>query len=432
MSGADKAGVTQEEIGHQVDALLEAHRALSNLAIADIVDALDAVARGWLDPENGLRREAAAHFSDQVGGANGWLDYLFSQLTRPALLRLLQSELGDPAILDRFQPRSPHAGGHAGGQMRAIGPRLIVHILPSGPIADVAIISLVSSLLVKSASLTKIAATDLLAPLFLRSLQRTAPVLADACALMTWEGNRADLARAAFAQSDCAVVYGSDETVSAVRGLIPPGVRAIFHGHKVSFGMVARECCTPETAAQVAVDVATYDQRGCLSPHLFYVESGGAHTPLAFAEQVAEAMDGLCRQPPTGSAEEATRIWHLRATLPLKGGTVFQSEGSLNWTVLYDPDPTFAISPLLRTIWIKPVENLADIFVRLTPVLRHLQAAGMAVADASRRRELAEGLAKAGVLRICRVGQMQRPPLSWHHDGRFRLLDLLQIVDWEG
>jgi hypothetical protein len=428
MSGPDTTGVTRERIRHRVDTLLEAHRALSKLSIADIVDALDAVARGWLDPENGLRREVAAHFSDRVGGPSGWLDDLFSQLTRPALWQLLQSELGDPTLLDHFRPRSPHAHG----QVRAIGPRLIVHILPSGPIADIAIISLVSSLLVKSASLTKIAATDLLASLFLRSLQMTAPVLADACALMTWEGHRTDLARAAFEASDCAVVYGSDETVSAIRGLIPPGVRAIFHGHKLSFGMVARECCTPETAAQVAVDVATYDQRGCLSPHLFYVEPGGAYTPAAFAEQVAEALDRVCHSPPTGSADEATRVWHLRATLPLKGGTVFQSEGNLDWTVLYDPDPAFAVSPLLRTVWIKPLENVADIFVRLTPVLGHLQAAGIAVTDALRKREWAEGLAKAGVLRICRVGQMQRPPLSWHHDGRFRLLDLLQMVDWEG
>lgn len=416
-----------DDIRRRAGALLEAQRALADLSIFEIVDALDTVARNWLDPENGLRKEAVAHFSDRVGGPPEWIDYLFSQLTRPALLHLLQSELGDPAILDRFRPR-PH---NAHGRIRAVGPRLIVYILPSGPISDIAIVSLVSSLLAKSASLTKIAVTDILSPLFVRSLRQVNAILADACTLMTWEGQRTDLARAAFERADSAVVYGSEATVSAVRSLIPPGVRAIFHGHKISFGMVARECCTPTTAANVAIDVASHDQRGCLSPHLFYVESGGARTPLAFAAQVAEAMDGLCRQPPTGSADEATQVWHLRATLPLKGGTVFQSEENLNWTVLYDPDPTFAISPLLRTVWIKPVENLEDIFAHLIPVRRYLQAAGIAATDTARTRDLSESLAKAGALRICPVGQMQRPPLSWHHDGRFRLLDLLHLVDYE-
>jgi hypothetical protein len=428
MSRPDEAGVTPEAMRHQAGLLLEAQGALAQRSVFDIVDALDAVARGWLDPENGLRREAVASFSGRVDERSEWLDYLFSQLTRPVLLHLLQSDLGDPAILDGFQPRSPHAHG----QVRAIGPRLVVHVLPSGPIADIAILSLVSSLLVKSASLTKIATTDSLAFLFLRSLRQTDPVLADACALMTWEGKRTDLTLAAFERADCAVVYGNDETVSSVRGLVPPGVRAIFHGHKLSFGMVARECCTPQTAENVAIDVSAHDQRGCLSPHLFYVESGGACTPVVFAERVADALQRLRLHPQAGSADEATQVWHLRASLPLRGGTVFQSGGNLNWTVLYDPDPTFSVSPLLRTVWIKPVENLEDVFVHLSPVRRHLQAAGFAVGDAMRSRALLESLAKAGVLRVCQIGQMQRPPLTWHHDGRFRLLDLLQMVDWEG
>jgi len=39
-------------------------------------------------------------------------------------------------------------------------------------------------------------------------------------------------------------------------------------------------------------------------------------------------------------------------------------------------------------------------------------------------------LAKMGVHRVCPIGQMQRPPLSWHHDGgRPNLGDLVSWTD---
>ena len=44
---------------------------------------------------------------------------------------------------------------------------------------------------------------------------------------------------------------------------------------------------------------------------------------------------------------------------------------------------------------------------------------------------LAEALGKVGVTRICALGHMTSPEAGWHHDGRFSLLDLIQMVDIE-
>ena len=46
-------------------------------------------------------------------------------------------------------------------------------------------------------------------------------------------------------------------------------------------------------------------------------------------------------------------------------------------------------------------------------------------------RELAELLGLAGVTRICAIGAMTAPEAGWHHDGRFNLLDLIQMVEIE-
>jgi hypothetical protein len=37
-----------------------------------------------------------------------------------------------------------------------------------------------------------------------------------------------------------------------------------------------------------------------------------------------------------------------------------------------------------------------------------------------------------GVSRFCAAGRMQFPPLTWHHDGRSSLGDLVTWIDAEG
>ncbi len=399
--------------------LPEAQRRLAGLSIFEIVDALSAVADRWHDLTDRQRRETAAC------GLATETALLFSHLTQSHLKALLESELGDPAVLDDFQPRP--AGG---GFVRAFGPRCITHLFP-GNVPDVAIVGLVSALLAKSASLARISRSDAALPLwFVGALRAVHPTLADACVLTTWAAEKSEITQAAFEMSDCAVVYGSDETISKVRPLIPIWVRALFHGHRVSFGAVARECCRKEVVHATVDDIVAHDQQGCLSPHLYYVESGGPCSPLDFAEALAQALGEVCRTPPTVSPADAARIWQLRGALPLSGGVVFQSAAGIDWTVLYDPDPRFCLSPLGRTIWIKPVADLADIAPHLQPVRPYLQAMGLA-APKERLPHLARYFSEAGIGRICPIGTMQRPPLTWHHDGRFRLLDLLRFVDWE-
>jgi len=399
--------------------LPEAHRRLAALPVFEIVDALSAVAHRWRDLTDRQRREVAAC------GLAPETAFLFAHLTRSHLLALLKSELGDPAILDDFQPRP--AGG---GFVRVFGPRCITHLFP-GNVSDVAIVGLVSAWLAKSTSLVRIGRNDAALPRwFVDVLRETHPTLADACVFAAWETGKREITRAALEMSDCVVVYGSDETIAAVRPLVPPGVRALFHGHRVSFGAVARECCRKEVAVAAVADIVAHDQRGCLSPHLYYVESGGQSSPLDFAEALAQALGEVCRTPPVVSPADAARIWQIRGALPLSGGVVFQSATGIDWTVLHDPDPSFCLSPLGRTLWIKPVADLAGIAPHLQAVRSHLQAVGLA-APPERLPHLARYFSENGVGRICPIGAMQRPPLTWHHDGRFRLLDLLRFVDWE-
>ena len=46
-------------------------------------------------------------------------------------------------------------------------------------------------------------------------------------------------------------------------------------------------------------------------------------------------------------------------------------------------------------------------------------------------QEIATTLARWGATRICPIGRMQLPPLTWRHDGRPALADLVKWTDWE-
>jgi hypothetical protein len=52
-------------------------------------------------------------------------------------------------------------------------------------------------------------------------------------------------------------------------------------------------------------------------------------------------------------------------------------------------------------------------------------------APEERAEELVTELARWGVTRVCPVGEMQNPPLTWRHDGRPALADLVTWTDWE-
>jgi len=45
--------------------------------------------------------------------------------------------------------------------------------------------------------------------------------------------------------------------------------------------------------------------------------------------------------------------------------------------------------------------------------------------------EMVKTFARWGVTRICPLGSMQKPSLSWRHDGRPALSDLVTWSDWE-
>ncbi len=407
---------------------------LVRLPVAEIVEILDRSVALWLEAgspwmEAASRRIAAiTPYCDAMIRAG--IRRLLEGCRRDALLTLLQAELGDPSVLDAFRPRPASRGSH-----RATGPALTTHIF-SGNVPGLPAISLIHGLLVKSANLGKPASEEPVFPaLFARSIAAVDPKLAASVAILPWAGGDTAVEAAAFSASEAVIAYGSDASVENIRGRVPPDVRFVGHGHRVSFAVVGREALDPGTlgslAERVAYDVSLFDQQGCVSPHVIYVERGGAIPPEAFAERLAEAMAAFERAMPRGrlAIQEASAIQQVRTEAELRELReepirLFLSPGGTAWTVIYEDDPTFVPSCLNRVVRVKALADIGELPNMVRPISRYLQTVGTAMSP-ERRDHLADALAPLGACRVCPIGEMPHPPLFWHHDGGFSLLPLL-------
>jgi hypothetical protein len=188
---------------------------------------------------------------------------------------------------------------------------------------------------------------------------------------------------------------------------------------------------------RAARDVVAWNQLGCLSPHVIYVQAGGAVSPEKFAELLAEILAERELSEPRGDlpVESAAAIASRRSIYELRAAHLpdtrhWCSQGSTAWTVVYEADPRFQLSCLNRFIYVKEVKDLTEALQSADSVRGKVSTVGLAVAE-YKAQELATELARWGATRVCPLGQMQNPPLLWRHDGRPTLSDLVTWTDWE-
>ncbi len=408
-----------------------------------IVRVLVEVGESWLQPENKFRRLALEHGPNALGFSAATLtrglDDFFKQFTRDNFRAWLQQELGDERRLDELV--ASEAESASGRASIATGPEFLVHIA-AGNIPNPALMSIVTGLLTRSAQFVKCArGTTLLPRLFAHSIYEVEPKLAACLEIADWRGGDEHLESVLFAEADCVTATGSDETLRAIQQRLPARARFLGYGHRVSFGFVAGDVLTSFNAkkaiARAANDVVAWDQLGCLSPHVFYVQSGGAVSPDQFAEQLAAELVRREISQPRGiiSAEVAATIASRRAIYTMRAAhapdtRVWQSAESTAWTVVCEADPQFPISCLHRFIYVRPVADLDEALQNADNVREYVSTIGLAVPE-HRIGEVAVRLARWGATRICPVGQMQNPPLLWRHDGRPALADLITWTDFE-
>jgi hypothetical protein len=97
---------------------------------------------------------------------------------------------------------------------------------------------------------------------------------------------------------------------------------------------------------------------------------------------------------------------------------------------VFEADVRFQTSCLNRVVYVKGVGSLTEALQAADSVRGKVSTVGLA-APIDKIQGLATELAHWGAGRVCPIGRMQNPPLTWRHDGRPALGDLISWTDFE-
>jgi hypothetical protein len=301
---------------------------------------------------------------------------------------------------------------------------------PSEPIAMLAVVlagnvftasvrGLVVPLLLGVPVLVKASSRDIMFPAMLRdALRRADATLGTAIDVVAFPGGDVGCELALVERAEAVSVYGSDETVAAMASRCG-SASLIPHGHGVSvaycgagaLGLAERS----DTIAGLSIDICAYDQRGCLSPQLVFIETGTERSAKDFALRLAEeGLDPMSRTLPRGSlpasvgAEQAQwrGVAEVEGTL-IRGtsyGLAIRSAQAIRW------------SPGYRNVTIVPVRTVDEAFGAIEAIGANLKCVG---ADPASISEVGARLRESRALSAyaCTIGSMQTPALDAAADG---------------
>lgn len=391
-------------------ALRAAQPALAARPRAGVLDALADVVDAWLAPASPWLEGAVATLPAATGFSPAMIRHALPTMLEP---------LRRPALHDLVARQA--------GARR--GPPLILHVLP-GNLPGLAAIPAALSLAVGSAALLKPGRGDRAFPaLFIESVAARDAGLADCLAAAYWPGEDRASGAAALAAAELVVAAGDDATIADLarraRG------RFLGHGHRLSFAVVTGALAADQpAAAALAADVAIWDQRGCLSPQLCFVE-GDRDAALAFAGHLAPALFSLATELPPAQLALGDRLAIRRvrdaaewATFDGERPVVYAAADEAGGTVVVEPRAALSPSPLGRTVRVMPIASFEALEGLLSPHRGILEGVGLAAPE-EHWPTLAARLAACGVHLVSRLGAMQRPPLDWRQGGRPRLADWL-------
>lgn len=394
---------TADELRARIDAALAARTRLRNRPLDETIASLEAAALRWSQDEA---------LEDALPAATGLSPQMIA-----AVMPIAASALDAAAMVELVEDEWGQGAAHRPAPDDV---RVVAHVLASN-VPALALPAIALACLTGAAVVVKSGRRDALsAPAFVRALADVDPELAATVVTAYWPGGEATLEDALLARSDVAVLTGGDEAIAALARRAAS--RVIAHGPRVSVAAVGRGALDDArgAATALALDVALYDQRGCLSPHAVYVESGGDVSPRQFAERLAGALDGIAHSLARGEASVEERAAARACAAEAEwspGGAVIETPGG---TVLYEETTTFRPTAGRRTVRVHPLDHVGALVAALPPDA--IECVGLAGIPAS---PLVADLRALGVSRVCPLGGMQQPPISWPRGQRAPLGALL-------
>jgi len=428
-----------EEVGLRAQAARELMRGVSRDYIADTLSKA-----GRLFGKGGKYRKAALEhlkqhitFSEPVIDKS--LDIIPEILDKHTLIKRMNMELFLPYALEAPVERRGYDG-----LVRALPKGVVLHV-GAGNVFLGILDSMVIGFLTKNVNIIKLSSSGSnFINLFMDALNEVDEkgVLAKSAAIVSWKGGSQALEEAALKHVNAVFVWGGYDAVQSYRKIAPIDVRVEGFGPKTSVGVVFESCIEYEgmdnVARRAAIDASLWDQAACSSLHTLYIIAPKEkHAALAagFLQAAKKHFAQLAEELPQGelSTDEQTEITRARelARVDVSLGTAsyISSAPTTHWTVIYEKDPVYRVSPLNRVLYVKTVETLEEVKNNLMPLRGYIQTVG--VGGSIERKKVLETLAPAGIARVVKLGKMLEEANGSPHDGIFPMMSLVNWVPIE-
>ena len=273
----------------------------------------------------------------------------------------------------------------------------------------------------------------LLEPWVMAAIERADPELVQGLALLVWDYEDEELQRTLLGQADLALAAASDETIATLDGQIRATgrpLRFLRHGHKVSFSAIGRAALhdDPTVPARLAaLDSTFWDQYGCLSARVHFVEHGSRHSVADYAAALRDAMRELSRrlergQSPRRFLHQAYDTYKLLEPL---GNVQVMTSYDDDCLVVVDQRPWNAQQWRAtvnrctgRVVVVRPVDDVGAVpgeYLRQLPAA-NLQSMSIAL-EAGQALKLAGAAGACGVTALRSLGRAAFPQLAYSWDG---------------
>jgi long-chain-fatty-acyl-CoA reductase len=396
---------------------------LASMHIDDVALFMNDLGTLWLDDSFKFRRLAidVARKTTRYEGPSIYYDLglLSTALRRAKIYDMLETEIGDPYLLDEWIPRKTV-------YLHAEPRGKVVHVMV-GNIPMAGLFSIVRSVLTKNVTIAKLPRRDLFTTLvFALSFVELNPdhPITKSLSVGYWDPGSA-IEDEMLQMADVVCAWGEAESIEPIKRKIPYGTEFVEFGPKRSIHLIGAD--TPDygyAAMKAAYDISIYDQAACFSPQETFLEGD----PAEYVEALRVWLDKSLIRIPKGALteDEKANISAVRQEAKFRGWRVVAPDHS-GWTIVVTDGPCeIEEHPLSRTMYIHPVGHLSEV---LPFVNKHTQTVG--VHPPARASELAGELARRGVARITEVGRAGRPRPGFAHDGMFPMNRLIRWVTIE-
>lgn len=237
--------------------------------------------------------------------------------------------------------------------------------------------------------------------------------------------------------ADGIVTWGGDESIHAVRKFARPGTKLIEWGHKLGFAYISGYEDKEQELTALAEHIFITKQLLCNSCQTIYIDTtNGCDIVQDFCRDFLPYMEAASekyRAKTIGSVAEITlRRYTDEVNHIIAGDKSFEDRITYvgrGCSLIACTDCNLELSFMFGNCLVKPLprENLLD---TLRESKEYLQTAGL-ICTPEKRADLVEILAKSGVVRIMRAGNMSESYCGEAHDGEYPLRRYVRIVNVE-